>query len=98
MAGTAKKVVLTSLRASEVRNLCVELNALIDDVEVLRAALATLSSAYNSHTHTGVTTGAGSTGATASTVDRSTYDAASDLVAAKLQTASGGTIDASYGT
>lgn len=102
MAGTTTKSRPTAYAGSDLRDLIVQHNALIADVEILRAGLAALVAAYNTHTHNGDGSQAGAyytspprtnaatvTAGTAGTVTATTYDAASDLTAAKIGNAAG---------
>lgn len=76
MAGTPVTGRSENLASSEVRQLRLQLNKVIDDLEALRAALAT-------HTHDGVTAGGAASGApTAATITG--VDQAADLTAAKV--------------
>ncbi len=91
MAGTAKKVVVTGMPHSDLRNLVVEHNKLIDDLEAIRAALCAHTHTENSSvTYTqNATTGA----PTAATI--AAVDTAAELLAAKLTDRNGTTIEAS---
>lgn len=93
MAGTTTISTPTGLRGSDVADMRLQLNKAIDDIEVLRAGLNTLATNYNAvltklDADAGVTdTNYNSTQA----VTRTTYDAASDLTAAKVGDLAGGT-------
>ncbi len=86
MAGTTTKSKQSQKIGADVGQLVVQHNLLIDDVEVLRAALNTLATNFNAvltklDADTGVTdTNYNSTQA----VTRTTYDTAGDLAAAKI--------------
>lgn len=88
MAGTTTKSKETSpaYQGDLTRDLCKQFNKLVDDVEVLRAALNTLATNFNAtlvklDADAGVTdTNYNATQA----VTRTTYDAAADLTGAKI--------------
>lgn len=91
MAGTTTKSRPTAYAGSDVRDGLVQYNALVADVEILRAGLAALAAKFNAvlaklDADAGVTdTNYTSTQAAVVT----TYDAASDLTAAKIGNGAG---------
>lgn len=104
MAGSTIRATPTNMAGSAMAVMRTEYNKLIDDVEALRAGLATLAAAFNAHTHRTPTTNpgytsipntntsdAGSTGGTSAVVTITSYDAAADLLAAKVADNNGNT-------
>ena len=93
MAGTTVPTTVTGMAGSDVEQMCLAFNRLVDDVEVLRAGLNTLATNFNAalaklDADAGVTdTNYNSTQA----VVRTTYDAAGDLTAPKVANQAGAT-------
>lgn len=96
MAGTTTSSRRTTLRSSDLNDLLVNFNKLVDDVEVLRAALNTLATNFNA-TLTKLDADAGVTDTnynSTQAVTRTTYDTAGDLTGAKVGNEAGTAISA----
>lgn len=89
MAGTTVSADVTGMQGSDVLQVRLELNRLIDDLEAVRAGLAATSTAVNAV----ITAAATNIAAVAAVtpVTRTTFDTAGDLTAAKVADLNGNT-------